>query len=340
MLKSIGLIRMAISARWMSCLAAIVMCSSAGAQTQVIPIWPGVAPGSENWKEKETVMKGADTDRVLNIVAPTLTAYLPEKSKATGTGVIICPGGGFNYLAIDKEGYRVAEWLQEKGIAGFVLKYRTRQMTPEDVQSLAARRGGGGVPVAGRGGAPADAGGGRSGAPPEGAARGRGPAGAGGGAGRGGMDSLGQYAMADGVQALKVLRQRAAEFSLSPDRIGVIGFSAGAMVTSGVLLQADAAARPSFAAPIYGGPFGAMPAIPQNLPPIFLAWAQDDTTAGVSCANFYAALKAAGSNPEVHIYKSGQHGFGMAKQGTTSDHWIEEFYYWLQNLGLTKAAAK
>jgi acetyl esterase/lipase len=154
------------------------------------------------------------------------------------------------------------------------------------------------------------------------------------------MDSLGQYGIADGVQALKALRQRAAEFGLSPDRIGVVGFSAGAMVTSGVLLQADAAARPSFAAPIYGGPFGAMPAIPQNLPPIFLAWAQDDTTAGVSCATFYAALKTAGSNPEVHIYRSGANGFGMAKQGTTSDSWIDEFYYWLENLGLTKAAAK
>jgi acetyl esterase/lipase len=154
------------------------------------------------------------------------------------------------------------------------------------------------------------------------------------------MDSMGQWGIADGIQALNVLRQRAAEFGLSPDRIGVLGFSAGAMVTSGVLLQRDPAARPAFAAPIYGGPFGAMPTIPQNLPPVFLAWAQDDTTAGVSCANFYAALKAAGTNPETHIYRSGQHGFGMATQGTTSDHWIDEFYYWLESLGFTKAGAK
>ena len=154
------------------------------------------------------------------------------------------------------------------------------------------------------------------------------------------MDSLGQYGIADGVQALKVLRQRAAEFGLSPDRIGIIGFSAGAMVTSGVLVQEDAAARPAFAAPIYGGPFGEMPKIPQDLPPVFLAWAQDDQTAGRSCANFYAALKEAGSNPEVHIYKSGGHGFGMATQGATSDHWIDAFYYWLEALGFTKPAAK
>ena len=78
---------------------------SAAAQKQTINIWPGVAPGSENWSEPETVMKGGDTDRVANVVTPTLIAYLPEKSKATGTGIIIAPGGGFSYLAIDKEGH-------------------------------------------------------------------------------------------------------------------------------------------------------------------------------------------------------------------------------------------
>ena len=210
-------------------------------------------------------------------------------------------------------------------------------MTPEEVQAISQRRAGGAA--AARGGAPAQqAQAGRrgeaSGTTP--APGGRGPAGAGGA----GMDSIGKYGSEDGVQALKVLRRRAAEFGLSPDRIGIIGFSAGAMVTSGVLLQEDAAARPAFAAPIYGGPFGEMPKIPQDLPPVFLAWAQDDQTAGRSCANFYAALKAAGSNPEVHIYKSGGHGFGMAVQGATSDHWIDSFYYWLEALGFTKPAAK
>ena len=306
----------------------------AAAQKQTINIWPGVAPGSENWSQPESVMTGSDTDRVLNVVTPTLTVYLPEKSKATGTGVIIAPGGGFSYLAIDKEGYRVASWLQEKGIASFVLKYRVRQMTPENIKALAARRGGGGG--GGRGTPPqTPAPGGRAGSPANAGA----PAGAPAGAGRG-MDDVGQYGIADGIQALKVLRQRAAEFGLSPDRIGIVGFSAGGMVTSGVLLQQDPASRPSFAAPIYGGPFGAVPTIPENLPPIFLAWAQDDTTAGVACARFYAALTAAGSNPEVHIYRAGGHGFGMAKQGTTSDRWIDEFYYWLEVQGLTKPAAR
>jgi len=337
MLRSMGVVRTALSLPGLLGLTLVLSCGTAGAQTETISIWPGVAPGSENWTEKEAVMKGADTDRVVNVVTPTLTVYVPEKIKATGTGVIIAPGGGFSYLAIDKEGHRVARWLQERGIACFVLKYRVRQMTPEEVQAISQRRAGGAA--AARGGAPAQqtpAAGGRTEAPRTPAAEGRGPAGAGGA----GMDSIGKYGIADGAQALKVLRQRAAEFGLSPDRIGIIGFSAGAMVTSGVLLQEDAAARPAFAAPIYGGPFGVMPEIPQNLPPVFLAWAQDDQTAGRACANFYSALKAAGSNPEVHIYQSGGHGFGMAIQGATSDHWMDAFYYWLEALGFTKPAEK
>jgi acetyl esterase/lipase len=154
------------------------------------------------------------------------------------------------------------------------------------------------------------------------------------------MDEAGKYGIADGIQALKVVRQHASEWGVSPDRVGFIGFSAGAMVASGALLQGDAAARPNFAALIYGGPFGRMPAIPAQLPPMFLAWAQDDTLALAPVVKFYEALKAAGHKPETHIFSAGGHGFGMRKQGTTSDHWIDSFYYWLEAQGLTKPAAR
>jgi len=112
------------------------------------------------------------------------------------------------------------------------------------------------------------------------------------------------------------------------------------MVVSGALLQQDAAARPNFAAPIYGGPFGVMPAIPAKLPPIFLAWAQDDALALEAVIKFYDSLKSAGYKPEAHIFSAGGHGFGMRKQGTSSDHWIDEFYYWLEAQGFTRPAAR
>jgi acetyl esterase/lipase len=112
------------------------------------------------------------------------------------------------------------------------------------------------------------------------------------------------------------------------------------MVTSGALLQKESAARPNFAAPIYGGPFGVMPAIPAKLPPIFLAGAQDDLLVLDAVVKFHDALKSAGHKPEVHIFSTGGHGFGMRKQGTSSDHWIDAFYYRLEAQGFTRPAAR
>jgi acetyl esterase/lipase len=224
---------------------------------------------------------------IFNVVTPTLTAYLPERSKATGTAVIIAPGGAFVALAIDLEGHNAARWLQEKGIAAFVLKYRLVEKRQDGIPAM-------------------------------------------------NMDTAARYGIADGIQAIKVVRQRAAEWGLSPDRVGFLGFSAGAMVTSGTLLQADAGARPSFAAMIYGGPFGAMPTIPAKLPPMFLAWARDDAVALDPIVRFHDALESAGHKPEVHVFSAGGHGFGMRKQDTSSDHWIDAFYYWLEGHGLTK----
>jgi acetyl esterase/lipase len=119
-----------------------------------------------------------------------------------------------------------------------------------------------------------------------------------------------------------------------------MGFSAGAMVASGTLLQADGSTRPNFVALIYGGPFGIMPTIPADLPPIFMAWAQDDNLVLGPIVKFHDALVTSGAKPETHIYSAGGHGFGMKKQGTSSDYWIEEFYWWLDAQGLTKPAAK
>lgn len=267
-----------------------LLAGAAGAQT--VNIWPGVAPGSESWTWKERSVDNTPLGTVVfNVVTPTLTAYLPERAKATGAGVIVAPGGAFVALAIDLEGHNVARWLQERGVAAFVLKYRITEKRQEGIPSM-------------------------------------------------NMDEAGKYGIADGIQSVKVVRQRAAQWGISPDRVGFVGFSAGAMVAGGALLQPDAAGRPNFAALIYGGPFGVMPAIPAKLPPVFLAWAQDDAVALGPVVRFHDALKAAGHKPEVHIFSSGGHGFGMRKQGASSDHWIDSFYYWLEAQGFTGRPGK
>jgi acetyl esterase/lipase len=273
--------------------AACIACTGRPqARPQVVNIWPGVAPGSEGWTQQEQTLRNTPLGTViLDVVTPTLTAYLPEPTKATGTGIIIAPGGAFVALAIDLEGRDAARWLQQRGIAAFVLKYRTIEKRQDGIPEMD-------------------------------------------------MDTAGRYGIADGIQAIKVVRQRAAEWGVSPDRIGMLGFSAGAMVTSGALLKETAAARPNFAAMIYGGPFGVMPAIPPGLPPMFLAWAQDDPVALDPVVRFHDALTTAGYRPEVHIFSAGGHGFGMRVQGTSSDHWIDAFYFWLEAQGLTRPAQR
>jgi acetyl esterase/lipase len=90
-----------------------------------IPLWPAGAPGSEGKTAKELVTTSASGElSVSSIHSPSITPYLPAKDKATGTAVLVIPGGGHRVLAITHEGYNVGEWLRDRGIAAFVLKHR------------------------------------------------------------------------------------------------------------------------------------------------------------------------------------------------------------------------
>jgi acetyl esterase/lipase len=296
-------------------LLAGVLCAPAAAQQPVIPVWPGAAPGSEEWAQKEVeYLSSGKQKMVRNVVRPTLTAYLPDRSKANGTAVIVCPGGGFHFLSWESEGTKVAEWLQERGVAAFVLKYRLLNTgaTEEEYQKKVAElfrsidqrmKGAESTPR------PPD---------PERA-------------------RIVTLAAADGRQAMKVVRQRAAEWGIAPDRIGILGFSAGAAVTMGVVMDHDAESRPAFAAPIYGGSAG-NGAVPADAPPLFVLVAHDDALAAGSSVKLYSDWKAAGKSAELHIYSKGGHGFGMNKRGLPVDHWIERFGDWLDTQGLLKPA--
>ncbi|HXN51485.1 MAG TPA: alpha/beta hydrolase [Candidatus Acidoferrum sp.] len=146
-------------------------------------------------------------------------------------------------------------------------------------------------------------------------------------------------AIADGQQAIRVVRAHATEWGIAPDRIGIIGFSAGGYVTAAVALQFDAKSRPSFAAPIYPGtPEDVTPAA--DAPPLFLVHADDDKTVSPmeNSIRLYAAWKKAGLPAEMHIYAQGGHGFGMRKRGLPVDSWIERFRDWLAALGLLEGA--
>ena len=294
-------------------ITSLLLCMSVivHAQQPVIPLYSGVAPGSENAKQKEVTFVNPDKQtRIRNVTQPTLTAYLPERDKANGTAIIVAPGGAFVHLAIEKEGHEVARWLQARGIAAFVLKYRVADTgSEEDYQKLAA---------ANRARAPQ---------PPTTpvAAPALNPA----------QQKAAEFATADGRQAIKLVRQRAAEWGIAPDRIGLMGFSAGGMLTMSVVMQHDADSRPNFAAPIYGGSTSGLP-ITADAPPLFIAVADDDQMFSGSSAKLYLEWKAAKHPAELHIYSKGGHGFGLTSRGWPVDSWIDRFGDWLQTQGLLK----
>lgn len=291
-------------------LAASLFAVSAFASTpQEVALWPGVAPGSEKAEQKEQVspFPGGKFNVVRNVTRPTLTVYLPDPAKATGTGVIVAPGGAFRMLTMDAEGHDVALWLAERGIAAFVLKYRLIETPHSDalmwtqfMARMAAAK------MSGTGSFTEDA----------------------------------KLGIADGIQAVKVVRARAKEWNVATDRIGFVGFSAGGMVASFAMLEPPEAARPNFVAPIYGAPLGDLPKIPSKLPPVFLAYASDDGLIAERVDAFYAALRKAGHHPELHIYQKGGHGFGMNKQGFSSDYWVDDLYHWMESLGYTRPHAE
>jgi acetyl esterase/lipase len=113
-----------------SLLLSVAMLSAA--EPEVILLWPNGAPGSEGQTAPEKIeppKQGQEYIKVSSIHKPSITAYLPAKDKATGAAVIICPGGGHAFLAMDIEGDNVGKWLAGHGIAGFALKYRLARET-------------------------------------------------------------------------------------------------------------------------------------------------------------------------------------------------------------------
>jgi acetyl esterase/lipase len=287
--------------------------SHASAQQLIVPVWPDVAPGSEHWTQKEVEYLNSGKQRMVrNVVKPTLTAYLPERAKANGTAVVICPGGGFRFLSWDSEGAEVAKWLMERGISAFVLKYRLIDTgaTEEEFQKRVADLF---RPSTSTGGNPPPS-------DPELEQEKR---------------MIPTLAAADGREAIKLVRQRASEWGIAADKIGILGFSAGAAVTMGVVMDHTPESRPNFAAPIYGGSTGSAP-VPADAPPLFILVANDDKGASLGSAKLYSEWKAADKPVELHIYSKGGHGFGMNKRGLPVDTWIDRFGDWLAVQGLLK----
>ncbi|MBU6268166.1 MAG: alpha/beta hydrolase [Sphingomonadales bacterium] len=277
---------------------------SAPAGATAIPLYGKANPGSPA-DEAETRFMGRETV-LRNITYPTLTPVLPAPGKANGTAVIVAPGGGFTMLAMQNEGWRVAQALADRGVTAFVLKYRLNPTDRDDKAWMAGMM---------KMFASLGQGGGR---PPE---------------------IKDPAATEDALAALKLVRGRAGEWGVDAHRVGMIGFSAGAMTTLNAILQgSDGQAGPDFAGYIYG-PMAAV-AVPANAPPMFAALAMDDPLFGGGEFGIVSAWHAARKPVELHVYQAGSHGFGLGKPGTTSTLMMPEFLLWMESQGLLTAKAK
>ena len=264
------------------------------------------------WPERDAGKQPTDDGAV-----PSITPWLPDARGATGTGVVICPGGGYEFLSVDAEGRQVAQWLNRFGVAGFVLRYRHHGVGFEH---------------------PAP--------------------------------------MQDVQRAMQMVRSRAKEWHLAPDRIGVLGFSAGGHLasTAGTHVLAarpDAAnpiervtSRPDFMVLIYPvismaeplthagsrkNLLGADPdpklvelmsnerQVTAQTPPTFLIHTTEDNAVPVeNSVEFYLALRRAKVPAEMHIFQIGWHGFAMGKPGLTASFWPDLCERWMSRRGLMR----
>jgi len=278
----------------------LVVAVTVAAQEKPIPLYNGVAPGSETWTWDEKTIDVNDMKITLDVSKPTLVPYLP--AKPNGTAVIIAPGGAFHALAVGHEGAEVAKWLNKKGVTAFVLKYRLGHDDPAHpennfmtlLQTNNFRK----------------------------------------------LDSINStivpLAMQDGLIAMKYVRKHAASYKINPKKIGFMGFSAGGTVAMSVVYNATDENRPNFVAPIYayeGAIIGS--AVPTVKTPIFIAAATDDDLGLAShSVHIYQKWVDAKQPAELHMYERGKHGFGMRKQNLPVDKWIERFGDWLRMQGL------
>jgi acetyl esterase/lipase len=300
--------------------ALLLMAASAYAQDGTI--YPLDAPaepraillgtgGVDDQPAKETWFRQWGDPMARNISTATLTPFLPEPGEANGAAVIVAPGGGFRWLSMGNEGWEVAEALARQGIAAFVLKYRLHP-TPESLEEFTAWMNRPRPAPATSSDASTEA------APP------RPPQ----------QDLSNQLEDAEAAYAMIV--KRAKEWGVDTNRIGMIGFSAGAGLTMHSTVNSKTM-KLAFIGPIYGG-MGPVD-VPKDAPPMFNVIATDDFLFRGQFGVIDSWYKA-GIPVEFHLYQNGGHGFGLGNPNRTSNKWFDAFIHWLDVNSFLTAKAK
>jgi len=269
----------------------------------VLNLWPKGLPKGARPLETARVksLKAKQTsERITYVEQPSLTLYRAPDKKANGCAVVICPGGGYNILAWEKEGTEIAQWFNSIGVTAVVLKYRVPRRDP---------------------------------------------------------DRPHREPLQDVQRAIRLVRKHAAEWNIDPQRIGILGFSAGGHLTimAGTYWDkqtydrvddADSlSCRPDFMCPIYAAylgegykddvaELGPLVRITAKTPPTFLAVTQDDKMRGAQSALLFVELKKAGVPAELHVYTKGGHGYGIRPSKNPASTWHHRLAEWMRASGL------
>ena len=270
-----------------------------------VKLWPGKVPGEEGrniGEEKVQEPKPGQTKsvtRLTNVTEPTITVHKPAPEKDTGAAVVVCPGGGYNILAIDHEGHDIVKWLNEIGVTGILLKYRVprRKDLPKH-----------------------------------------------------------QAPLQDAQRALRIVRSNAKKWDIDPDRIGIMGFSAGGHLSATASATFDKPAyetvdeidktprNPNFVMLIYPAYLiddedrtktASELTLSDKIPPTIIIITGDDRFAE-GAVRYYLALKAAKVSAELHVYPKGGHGYGLRKSENLVSTWPDRCEDWLRHQGLLR----
>lgn len=255
-----------------------------------VEIWPdGKMPGMGAREPEAEVQKNDGFHRITNVSRPTLTVFpAPKGAGGEAPALIVCPGGGYGYTVIDKEGTEIAAWLNTAGISAMVLKYRT----PNN----------------------------RAGA------------------------------LQDAQRALSLARERGAEWNVDPQRLGIIGFSAGGNLAAkssasfgertypAIDATDRQSCRPDFAVLVYpaylddkAGHVAADLNLEAKIPPTLIVHTEDDQTHVVGSKIYDAALTKAGVSHLFRLYPTGGHGYGLHCQ-RDARAWPDDALKWLHEV--------
>lgn len=277
---------------------------AAHAQQYSARLYPGPASGSESW-QYDVVTHDSEGDQArYNTRDPRVEVFLPDEAKAIGAAVVMLPGGGLRVLGLGADLRDTVARFNAEGIAVVVLEYRTLQLSPAEIERATAPRPANAPPTvfpkleihnANANPAPGDA----------------------------ALEEVLRFAVADAQEALRLTRLHAAEWHIDPDRVGMIGTSAGGGVAFGTMLAGEVNATPDFIISIFGPSLQDV-TVPGQAPPLFLVTDSNHGPVTDGLVALFEMWKEHGKQAELHIYEVPNFSMRVRLWGDRLFDWMRE----------------